>query len=358
MRPSPIILCLLGALLAPRLALPCAIAPPEGSEVAIEHEDALIVWDPDKGVEHFIRRARFDTTAKDFGFLVPTPSKPELAEVPEALFDRLTEAIKPEVKERTGFTVEPVSLFFCMTLRSADMDGMAPTLSAPAVKVLEQKQVGGLDAAVLEATETTPLLEWLQKNGYPHAPQLDGWLEPYVKAGWKITAFKIAGELPDSRVLEPVSIQSTLVRMSFPATKPFYPYREPQRARPELGGERSLRVWLVGPGRLDGTLGEDGRGWPGRVVYAAPRTDLAQLLADALPSDTAPPEGWLTAYVDASSPRRGTDEVFFQASMNLAPVLPPPVFVDRRTTIPLPLELFFLGFVAVGVILVRRRRNR
>jgi hypothetical protein len=56
--------------------------------VAIEHEDALIVWDPGKGMEHFIRRARFDTTAKDFGFLVPTPSKPELAEVPDSLFDR------------------------------------------------------------------------------------------------------------------------------------------------------------------------------------------------------------------------------------------------------------------------------
>lgn len=325
--------------------------------MAIEHEDALIVWDPSRGVEHFIRRARFDTTAKDFGFLVPTPSKPELAEVPDALFDRLTEAIKPDLKERTGFTVEPVSLLFCMTLRSAGVDGMPPTLSAHAVNVLEQKQVGGLDAAVLEATDTAPLLEWLQKNGYPHSPQLDGWLGPYVKAGWKITAFKIAGGLPDSGVQQPVSIQSTLVRMSFPATKPFYPYREPQRARPDLGGERSLRVWLVGPGRLDGMLGEDGRVWPGRVEYAAPRSDLSSLLADALPSEMVPREGWLTAYVDASSPRRGTDEVFFHASMNRAPVLPPPVIVDRRTAIPLPLELFFLGFVVVGVILVRRRRQ-
>jgi len=350
-------LCLLGALLTPRLALPCAIAPPEGREVAIEHEDALIVWDPGMGVEHFIRRARFDTTAKDFGFLVPTPSKPELAEVPDALFDRLTEAIKPEVKERTGFTVEPVSLFFCMTLRSAGVDGMAPTLSAPAVNVLEQKQVGGLDAAVLEATDTAPLLEWLQRNGYPHSPRLDGWLEPYVKAGWKITAFKIAGELPDSGAQRQVAIQSTLVRMSFSATKPFYPYREPQQARPELGGVRSLRVWLVGPGRLDGTLGEDGRAWPGRVAYAAPRSDLASLLADALPSETTPREGWLTAYVDASSPRRGTDEVFFHASAERTPVFPPPVIVDRRTAIPLPLELFFLAFVVIGVILVRRRRR-
>jgi hypothetical protein len=47
-------------------------------------------------------------------------------------------------------------------------------------------------------------------------------------------------------------------------------------------------------------------GW---LEYAAPRSDLARLLADSLPLGTAPQEGWLTAYVDASSPRRGTDGV-------------------------------------------------
>jgi hypothetical protein len=314
--------------------------------VAIEHEDALIVWDPGKGVEHFIRRARFDTTAKDFGFLVPTPSKPELAEVQDELFDRLTEAIKPEVKERTGFTVEPISLLFGMVLRSAGVDGM-PAMTAAPVNVLEQKQVGGLDAAVLEATDTAPLLEWLQKNGYPHSPELNDWLEPYVKAGWKITAFKIAAGSQDAGTQQPVSMQSTLVRMSFPVAKPFYPYREPQQAKRGHGGGRSLRVWLVGPARLDGTLGEGVGRWPGRLEYAAPRTDLARLLGDAIPSETAPQEGWLTAYVDASSPRRGTDEVFFHDAMERTPVVPPPVIVDRRKAIPLPLELFFLGFVVV-----------
>jgi hypothetical protein len=324
--------------------------------VAIEREDALIVWDAGKGMEHFIRRARFETTAKDFGFLVPTPGQPELAEVPEALFDRLAEAIEPEVQEQTGLKVEPMSLFFGMTLRAAG-EGPPPKAFIAAVNVLEQKQVGGLDAAVLEATDTAPLLEWLKKNGYPHSPELTGWLEPYVKAGWKITAFKIAGGLPGSGAPRPVSMQSTLVRMSFAAAKPFYPYREPQRAKQGHGGARSLRVWLVGSSRLDGTLGEGRHAWPGRLEYAAPRSDLSRLLADALPSGSAPREGWLTAYVDASSPRRGTDEVFFRESADRTPVLPPPVIVDRRTIIPLPLELFFLGFVVVGAILVTRRQR-
>jgi hypothetical protein len=49
--------------------------------------------------------------------------------------------------------------------------------------------------------------------------------------------------------------------------------------------------------------------------------------------------------------------VFFRESADRTPVLPPPVIVDRRTTIPLPLELFFLGFVVVGAVLVTRRQR-
>jgi hypothetical protein len=178
-----------------------------------------------------------------------------------------------------------------------------------------------------------------------------------VKAGWKITAFKIAAGSQDPEAQQPVSTQSTLVRMSFPTAKPFYPYREPRRTDRVYEGARSLRVWLIGPGRLDGTLGEGGGAWPGQLKYAAPRTDLERLLAEAVPGGTAPREGWLTAYIDSSSPRKGTNEVYFRDSADRRPVLPPPVIVDRRTSIPLPLELFFLGFVIVGAILVARRRR-
>jgi hypothetical protein len=359
MRPFLSALTLLGALLAARPAFPCAIAPPPGGQVAIEHEDALIAWDPKAGVEHFIRRARFETTAGDFGFLVPTPSQPELAEVSGALFNRLEAATRPEVEVEEGVKLEPMFLCFGMTLSARGSDGAFATATAKsAVNVLEQKQVGSLDAAVLEATHVAALLEWLEKNGYPHGPELDGWLAPYVKAGWKITAFKISSGAQKLALLDGVSTMSSVVRMSFPTAKPFYPYREPlPRQGTVASGNRSLRVWLVAPGRLDGVLGEGGRSWPGRLEYAAPRTDLGTLLADAVPREAMPQGGWLTEYVDPSSPRRGTDEVFFHGSSDSTLVVRPPVFEDRRTVIPLPLELFFLGFIGVGVVLVRRRRG-
>src|SRR4051794_32292921 len=49
--------------------------------IRIAEESAIIVWDPVKKIEHFIRRAAFDTKLPDFGFLVPTPTMPTLEKV-------------------------------------------------------------------------------------------------------------------------------------------------------------------------------------------------------------------------------------------------------------------------------------
>src|SRR4051794_6648047 len=82
-----------------RDAEPCAVAPPDPtSRVAIVDEEALITWDPASKTEHFIRRAQFDSDAKSFGFLVPTPTAPKLAEVDGNVFYQLVDAIAPVVE--------------------------------------------------------------------------------------------------------------------------------------------------------------------------------------------------------------------------------------------------------------------
>src|SRR5690606_32562080 len=67
----------------------CAPAPPEGVEVSILAEQAVIVWDEAAKTQHFIRRADFSTEARSFGFLVPTPTKPTLESAPDAIFRAL-----------------------------------------------------------------------------------------------------------------------------------------------------------------------------------------------------------------------------------------------------------------------------
>jgi hypothetical protein len=141
-------------------------------------------------LEHFIRRASFRSSGKDFGFLVPTPGKPELAEVSDGIFDQLEQATKPEVVYKDELGIGPTlfcGMFFLM--RSA-----APraAVAVDSVRVLDAQRVAGYDAVVLEADSAGALAAWHKDRGYVERPDLSAWLAPYVAAKWKLTAFKIA----------------------------------------------------------------------------------------------------------------------------------------------------------------------
>ena len=272
--------------------LACATAPRSGDTVHIAEESAIIVWDAASKTQHFFRRASFDTQAKDFGFLVPTPSAPELKEAKDGdaafvLLDQLT--TPPQIQEATK------SL------------GRAPApAAAPAVVVLERKLVAGFDAAVLKASNARALDGWLKHNGYHTSPELMEWFKPYVAKNWIITAFKIAGDGG-----RPSRLETSALRMSFQADAPFFPYREPE-SKP-AGGQRLLKVYFIGDFRPEGKLG--GGAWPGRVTYSEPlpaevRIRLLKLLG--LPESKAGTR--LTRLEDRSSPRPGKDDVFFSAA--------------------------------------------
>ncbi|HSP06023.1 MAG TPA: DUF2330 domain-containing protein, partial [Acidobacteriota bacterium] len=197
----------------------CAPAPPPGTFVLIEEESAIIVWDSAKKMQHFIRRASFRSDAADFGFLVPTPAKPELAEVSNDSFQVLGEVMQPKIVQEEEHGLRLTSLIgeFLFLRRGYD------TAAAPrAVRVLEFKSVAGYDAAVLEADDAGALNGWLQEHGYPASSALQKWFEPYVALKWKITAFKVAGDKTSG------APATAAVRMSFPADRPFFPYREPE----------------------------------------------------------------------------------------------------------------------------------
>jgi len=69
---------------------------PHGAPVRIAEESAVIFWDAENKTEHFIRRARFETTSPDLGFLVPTPTKPTLVDVGDSVFEALRDITVPK----------------------------------------------------------------------------------------------------------------------------------------------------------------------------------------------------------------------------------------------------------------------
>ena len=200
------------------------------------------------------------------------------------------------------------------------------------VAVLELKRVAGFDAAVLKADDAGALNDWLKKNGYQSRPELTPWIEPYVKSGWIITAFKIASDSPRSN-----AIATSAVRMSFKTDRPFYPYREPAMSPGKTKtGEtyRLLRLYVLSTERVQASLGK-GK-WPGQTVWANTISlDNCKTLGWLLQMDWRPTgTWWLTELVDRSSPRPGTDDLFFARSDDQKAVARPPHYEFVQITRP------------------------
>ncbi len=325
----------------------CCPAPPPGASVQIADQEILIVWDADSGTEHFVRRASFSTRLASFGFLVPTPTLPELGEAPDALFDRLSDAIKPQVvterRTRLGsFLLESMTLGTRSAAPAADRSG--------GVRILHQQRVAGYDAVVLDADDPEALARWLQERGYDSRPTLVEWVRPYVAAKWKLTAFKLAA--PDAG--GSAAGARYAVRMSFRTEKPLFPFRTPtdqQGSDPAgAGGGALLRVFFVGDVKAAGSFG--GKPWDATVAYADRRSDLGALLAGGLPAGESIGSGWLTTFEDGRWPRAAGDDLYFDAAPDAAPVVPPPIIHRLETMIPIE----GIGAVALLAVLVVRWR--
>jgi hypothetical protein len=360
--PTRLVTGLVTALLLPTLALylaasllACAVAPSSNVVVEIADESAIIIWDKHARTEHFIRRASFRTDARDFGFLVPTPTKPDLEKADDEAFTELSRITAPVVVTRP----RPSNVGCACGGQSApNKNPNRGGKREPEVRVLEEKRVAGYDAAILEANDADALGKWLTDHGYDFSPALKEWVKPYLKRAWKINAFKVAKDNAGKEVA------TAAVRLSFKTEQPFFPYREPPNQFPHEPGQpqprRLLRVYFVASERMLGTLGK-GQRWPAHVPWAGTisEKDRAKVLALLkLPEDLQPPFWWLTEFEDHSSPRPGSDDVYFSRSREQTDRRRPEII--RYVAAPLPGDLMCYALAACILLppLLRRLRRR
>ena len=338
----------------------CATAPPPGARVQIAEEEALIVWDPATKTETFIRRAAFQSTARKFGFLVPTPTTPQLSEVPDGVFSTLTDAIRPPVEYRERKKYVPAAFLFeaCMGGAMMSKSDDAKAVTAAPVRVLQTASVAGFNATTVEADNAQALTDWLGQNGFEVTPQLTKWLERYVTEKWKVTAFVVADDGKGDEAAR-YDIATRAVKMTFPAERPFYPYREPQiemtvetdakLAPPAFA--RSLRVYFVSNERYAATLAD--QPWSAKVLQAQKLTVASPDLQAQLGA-----QSYMTVFVDDSSPRRGIEELYFAPSADKADVKQPLVIITTDDEVPIPVDLIVLGVIVVFFVVRRVRRRR
>jgi hypothetical protein len=350
-----------GFLIVVRISTACAPAPRMGEDVKIVDESAIIVWDEANHTEHFIRRATFKTETADFGFLVPTPSKPSLAEASDKAFTHIQRLLEPktvvDLDRSPDFT--PLIVRFLSALTRGEGAG-APVGAPPPVRVLDVQSVAGYDAVVLEADDAAALDAWLAKHGYASGPELKAWFKPYIAAHWKITAFKIS-KTPGSP-----QVGTSPVRMSFTTDRPLFPYREPAGAPPSSSAGdptyRSLQILFLGDARVEGKIGNSGDPeWPGAARWSDQLTEaeVSGLATElALEDSRLPAKRWLTVFEDRSSPRPGVDDLYFARSESQSPIRPVTV-LTRDARIPIPIDLvLFLVVAPIGIVLLSRRFRR
>jgi hypothetical protein len=275
--------------IAPNRARACATAWPEGAAAPrIVGEEALLVWEPAAQREHFIRRANFAGVSGDFGFLVPTPSRPTLAEADDGVFAKLA-------KIYTYVPPPPQTLS-----RSRSAGGLIAASAEAPVTVVEERRVAGLDATVLAATDAAALNQWLGAHRYPSRPGLTQWLARYVAQGYYVTAFRYAAQPGASPV------NSRAVRLTFTTPRPFYPYAEPSDA--PRGPGRAFRLSVVSTARMDGLVGT--RPWSARTGYSGRPANLREVLRGVVPDASLGAGPWLTTFDEPSSTRGGEDLFF------------------------------------------------
>lgn len=262
---------------------------------SIASEQAIIVWEPESQTETFIRTANFEGQGADFGFIVPTPTEPELSEVTPGVYSVLDLILSKRFPppSPTG------------NLRGGG-GGFGGGKGTGHVEVVKEQTVSGMKATVLKATDTRALELWLANNDYVATPEIIDWTEFYVANNYYLTAFKIERK-PDSE-----RIKSATVKMVFRTKVPYYPYREP-RGQGRKSGSRSLAVYFLAPWLAKARYMNSSQAWEAsRKDVDDMDQDESKRFTDVAKMDLSetPAEPRFTYFLDTNRIRPDRDVIF------------------------------------------------
>jgi|SRR5579871_2893744 len=269
---------------APGIAC-CGVAQ-RAQAVAFGDQTNIVVWDAVNRLEHFVRNARFRSNASNFGFIAPTPSKPELSEASSDSFVTLAR-------------LQPVPF----SLSCSGPYAGAQEAKVGDVQVIQQADVAGYRATTLLASDARALAEWMTQNGYATTPAVETWTKFYIAKNWYLTAFK---------VLDMAQVASTgTIRMSFKTDRPFNPFYVPSdNIMP--GQKGTLKLYFVSNGDYSASIGGN-QGWRSPEWSASLSDDATADLSRQLrlAGGGIPPGAQVEAFVDKDFPRAAPDDIYF-----------------------------------------------
>jgi hypothetical protein len=248
----------------------------------------IVIWDEAHHTEHFIRNANFKSGAGDFGFIAPTPGKPQLNKASNRAFYTLA-------------NLAPIRRFTRSLAKAGAADAMK---KYEVVQVIQEADVAGYHATTLKCPDAHAINDWMNAHGYVSTPEVEKWAERYCKRGWYLTAFKVIDKTK-------LAASTGTVRMSFKTDKPFNPFYVPKTNIPINGGG-TLRVYFVSVGDYDAHIGHAETWQVPQWTSPIPEASAALLAKQVeLPFDSVPDNCQVETFVDNNFPRPAAEDIYF-----------------------------------------------
>jgi hypothetical protein len=213
--------------LSPSADSACCYFSAKDADILQPAQKVFITWDPKEQVESFTVQPKFEGNAKDFGMVIPTPSKPRLDEMPRDFFKELAiyTILKKREQPQSKLLPMPRYEYARKALALADAKGKDGTQTrTSSVKVLEAGIVGSLDYKIIAADRADDLFSWLKDNKYSYAGD-EATLDFYVKKGWLFTVMKIDTMQMKKNKDGSFSGDVTPTRFQFTSDKLIYPLK-------------------------------------------------------------------------------------------------------------------------------------
>lgn len=274
------------SLALPALIACCAVSPSDSAPSILKQQN-VIVWDAKTKTEHFIRQAAFETEAKDFGFIVASPTLPKVSEVENYLLS-VVRAMDPAVQEQNSD--------FATKGTDAAAAGSAPTAE---VEVLQVEDAGTYTITTLKASDSASLEAWLKSNKYSVPPDIQEWIDGYIAKKWLFSAFKFKTDRVDR--------MDKLPCLTFKTDEPFAPYRVPKSNRTKT---ESLDIFFISDQPYGGFVQDrrqDIDKWCARV-----QGDHSTSISMNFENRTFIPKGWVATYMKADFPTNAPDDMVFR----------------------------------------------
>jgi peptidoglycan hydrolase-like protein with peptidoglycan-binding domain len=183
-----------------------------GGEFYQPEDNTKVLLVQRKNTQTLVVGPSWKASTKDFGLIVPVPSKPTVGEVSESIFDELE-----TLTNQNRYWIYPM-------MKSVEA---APQYVGSGVTVIEKKDIGKMTVTIVQASDAAGLSSWLTGNGYTLGAYSKENLEYYIqKKGYYFVAMKVnvATSISASQEggylgrLNPVSI-------TFASSKPYLPTR-------------------------------------------------------------------------------------------------------------------------------------